>query len=505
MVGARFCCRRPVFRRDSPLSPKPRKRRGIAAERGGLSALLIVCALAPTIAERSHAQSVDPWITRTSWRVTCEDPNTPFGPKKEGEVIKYGDGLDCAFDEAEAAAAAACPFGVDGFVRPTCHESEPNPEWVELREREIEAWQAQQAMVWEAFAALAAGSERWEERKREAQLERLKERKEEAQRRYESRMRIFCSDGFWNYSPQADATVKDARSEVRPEVLRSLSWDHRWRVRAAAGGNPRTEPSTLVGLADDCVEEVGESVVDNASTPFNVLVDLGRRELDDSERLQEMAARRTSQAYYRKRQQPRRRQQGAFERLLNGVATFVVKSLGMSDPSPQQSYGGTPRELDEVDRTERPWSLALSDSAEDRRRVALAEATPPEVLDSIATDRDLDVRTFVAANRRTAPATLNRIVLDDHPWVRRVLARNRNTPVNALERLAGDSDYLVRLDVARNPSTPPHLLLALAEDFESSVVEAVAGNPSTPMDLLETLAKDQDSRVRAAAARNLGR
>ena len=480
---------------------------GVADERRELSALLIVCALAPTIAERSHAQSVDPWITRTSWSVTCEDPDTPFGPKKEGEVINYGDGLDCAFDEAEVAAEAACPFGVDGFVSPTCHGSEPNPEWVELREREIEAWQAQQAEVWEAFAAFAAASDRSERRKREAQLERQEERRREDQRRRETAMRIFCNDGFWNYSPQADATVEAARSEVRPEVLRSLSWDHRWRVRAAAGGNPRTEPSTLVGLANDCVADVGESVVDNASTPFNVLVDLGRRELDDSERLQEVAARRTSQGYYLQREQRPRQQQGTFGRLLQGAATSLLKFLGARDSSgEQQSYRGTSNmELEEIDRTERPWALALSDSPDERLGVAGSESTPPEVLDSIATDRDLDVRSYVAANRRTASATLNRIVLDDHPQVRRMLARNRNTPVNALERLAGDSDYLVRLDVARNPSTPPHLLLALAEDFESSVVEAVAGNPSTPMDLLETLAKDQDSRVRAAAARNLGR
>jgi hypothetical protein len=480
----------------------------MAVERLALTGLLIICGSVAPLAERSHAQWVDPWITRTSWKVRCEDPNVPFGPEKKGEVVKYGDGTECAFDEAEAAAEAACPYGVDGFVAPLCHGAEPNPEWVELENGRIEAWQAEQLRIAEALGAFA-GRENPEvaKEKAEAALRRQLEERAEDERRREARTRVHCGDGLWNYQPETDALIAEAESEIRPERLLVLAGDDRWRVRAAAGRNPRTWPSTLVGLARDCVSRVGESVIENPSTPFNVLVELGRRQLDDPGRLEEMAARRRSQGYVEKAQVPRQQQSGlhrTVETLLDGFLNLV----GQRRERPPVRSGAVPprssrRVLAEIDRTERPWKLASSGSAEARRDVARAESTPPAVLDLLASDPDLDVRVLVASNPRTSPATVLRQVPDDHPLVRRMLAGNWNAPAEALEILARDYDRLVRGDVASNRWTPAKLLRTLAGDPDEEVVEKVASNPSAPRDLVERLATDGHGRVRDAARGNL--
>ena len=481
-----------------------------AAERLAPTGLLIICGLVSPVAERSHAQSVEPWKTRTSWKVRCEDPSGPFGPEKKGEVVRYGDGRDCAFDEAEAAAEAACPYGVDGFVGPVCHESEPNPEWVEVREREVEAWQTEQKRLAEALGAFAGTSGRSDREKAEAELRRQQEERAEDQRRTEARTRVFCGDGPGNYQPETDALIAEAGSETRPERLLTLAGDDRWRVRAAAGRNPKTWPSTLVALGRDCVSQVGESVVENPSTPFDVLVELGRRELYDSGRLQEMAARRRSQGYVQRTQAPRPQQSGLHrttETLISGFLDLVGSS-SRRERRPVTRSGAVPsrssrRVLTEIDRTERPWKLASSGSAEVRRDVARAESTPPAVLALLAVDPDVDVRVLVASNPRSSPLTLLRQVPDDHPLVRRMLARNWNTPAEALDALARDYDRLVRGDVASNRWTPPEVLRALGTDPHDGVVENVASNPSAPRDLVERLATDAHGRVRDKAKANL--
>jgi hypothetical protein len=101
----------------------------------------------------------------------------------------------------------------------------------------------------------------------------------------------------------------------------------------------------------------------------------------------------------------------------------------------------------------------------------------PEVLRTLASNANVDVRKGVA----WAPAT----------------------PPDVLRTLASDAEVRVRAAVARGPATPPDVLQALASDGAVYVRESVAGNSVTPPDVLRTLASDGDSYVRVAARRAL--
>jgi len=63
-------------------------------------------------------------------------------------------------------------------------------------------------------------------------------------------------------------------------------------------------------------------------------------------------------------------------------------------------------------------------------------------------------------------------------------------PREVLEQLAQDPDVDVRTGVARNPNTPPPILIHLAQDPSTHVRWGVAGNVNTPPDVLARLAKD---------------
>ncbi len=80
---------------------------------------------------------------------------------------------------------------------------------------------------------------------------------------------------------------------------------------------------------------------------------------------------------------------------------------------------------------------------------------------------------------------------------------NPATPVEVLEVLAKDKDRYVRAAVAENPATPVELLKVLAKDKDESVRAAVALNPATPVDLLKVLVMDQDEHVRRQATETL--
>ena len=76
------------------------------------------------------------------------------------------------------------------------------------------------------------------------------------------------------------------------------------------------------------------------------------------------------------------------------------------------------------------------------------------------------------------------------------------TPGDILRTLATDDDVNVRWRVGGNPSTPVDVLRALATDADEDVRGRVGGNPSTPVAVLRVLATDANRHVRWCVAGN---
>jgi len=164
-----------------------------------------------------------------------------------------------------------------------------------------------------------------------------------------------------------------------------------------------------------------------------------------------------------------------------------------------------------------------------RSNLASRTDLPPEVLRSLARDRDAWVAWVVARNPTTPEKVLVRLarsrrhtlmsrivaqnpalteelidalVRDDDFGVRRQLARNARVPARFLTLLATDPDYMVRWSVGANPNTPADSLAVLARDEEMAVRLVVASNPVTESDELSRLAWDEAPDVRREVARN---
>lgn len=86
------------------------------------------------------------------------------------------------------------------------------------------------------------------------------------------------------------------------------------------------------------------------------------------------------------------------------------------------------------------------------------------------------------------------------PSIRASAAASRHTPPDVLERLALDPDLQVRRCVARNESAPARLLESLAVEGDRTVRGWVAANPASPRSVVGVLAGDPDPQVRAVAA-----
>lgn len=139
------------------------------------------------------------------------------------------------------------------------------------------------------------------------------------------------------------------------------------------------------------------------------------------------------------------------------------------------------------------------------RSVLAAEiATPVEVLEHLAHDRDHRIREDVAANTSTSATALTSLTEDADEWVRHSAMMNPSTPVEVLSKAAKDEERYAELRwaLASNPATPPAVLSRLAKDEDSNVRMNVAANPSTRASTLSRLAKDEEHEARLNAASN---
>ncbi len=150
-------------------------------------------------------------------------------------------------------------------------------------------------------------------------------------------------------------------------------------------------------------------------------------------------------------------------------------------------------------------TLAIDRDKYIRQAVARNLNTPPETLTFLAGDKDSFVRRLVAYNENIPPKTLTALARDPDTEVRQGVARNPNTPPEALFTLARDENYDVRINVAGNRKTPPKTLAALSalsKSKETTIPYTIAKNPNTPTKTLAALAKSKDKNVVYAVAQN---
>ena len=100
----------------------------------------------------------------------------------------------------------------------------------------------------------------------------------------------------------------------------------------------------------------------------------------------------------------------------------------------------------------------------------------PQMLRSLAQDRDGYTRQLAAANPNCSPEMVETFAASDDVWLRSGAADNPSTPAGLLQRLASDDAAMVRLCLARNRLCPPAVLVRLTNDADGSVSRAASAN-----------------------------
>lgn len=113
---------------------------------------------------------------------------------------------------------------------------------------------------------------------------------------------------------------------------------------------------------------------------------------------------------------------------------------------------------------------------------------PTDVLASLATNEDADVRGGVAQNPNTLADTLVILAADEDENVRERVALHQNTPADTLAVLAADEYEDVRERVAYNSNTPADTLAILAVDDNLGVRHGVWANRNSPAPAVSILA-----------------
>jgi len=127
----------------------------------------------------------------------------------------------------------------------------------------------------------------------------------------------------------------------------------------------------------------------------------------------------------------------------------------------------------------------------------------PAFLASMADHEVWFVRRAAAGNRATPMEVLDRLALDKDPSVRWAAAGNTSSSAGTLRRLANDEDWDVRYSAAGNTSTPGDELVRLARDPKILVRFAVVGNESVPESALGVLLKDDSTNLSKLAKQRL--
>ncbi|RUT01304.1 hypothetical protein DSM106972_068550 [Dulcicalothrix desertica PCC 7102] len=135
-------------------------------------------------------------------------------------------------------------------------------------------------------------------------------------------------------------------------------------------------------------------------------------------------------------------------------------------------------------------------------KIALARYpnTSVEILNDLAQDSDIRIRTLVAKHANTSIEVLTNLLEDKDNHVR--LAAIQNYQENADKYLTNSDKLLENWQALQNPKISESQLVRLAKHKNAIIREAVALHSNTPADILAKLANDKHVAVRIGAAQN---
>lgn len=148
------------------------------------------------------------------------------------------------------------------------------------------------------------------------------------------------------------------------------------------------------------------------------------------------------------------------------------------------------------------FESALNEERGDNYFKALM-TTKPEVLTSLAQDKDVDVRLAVLKNPIVTPLILQTMSRDENDMVRSFVAGNSKAPHEVVVQLSKDKSSVVRGAVAQNPNAPPEALIELSKDKDKIIRYFVAGHPNTPKEVLNQLTSDKYKDVSKKAKQRI--
>jgi hypothetical protein len=96
--------------------------------------------------------------------------------------------------------------------------------------------------------------------------------------------------------------------------------------------------------------------------------------------------------------------------------------------------------------------MELTRTLAQKLAAATSPKTSPEILETLATDKDSSVLWYVARNPNTSQKALELLAANRSVYIRALVATNQNTSPKALELLATDESSSIRQWVTQNPN-----------------------------------------------------
>ncbi|MFD7783200.1 hypothetical protein ACFV4Q_08945 [Streptomyces nojiriensis] len=145
-----------------------------------------------------------------------------------------------------------------------------------------------------------------------------------------------------------------------------------------------------------------------------------------------------------------------------------------------------------------PRLLAAHPDSEIRWKLASCPGLPPDVVDLLAADPDVEVVKEVAL-WTDSPVTA-RLALHPDPQVRLAVSANPSTPLEAVLALAEDPELPLQWALSERTDLPQPLYVRLVAEAHPGLRASYASNPGIGQELIRVLAADPEIRVRRAVA-----
>ncbi|WP_030758533.1 MULTISPECIES: hypothetical protein [unclassified Streptomyces] len=145
-----------------------------------------------------------------------------------------------------------------------------------------------------------------------------------------------------------------------------------------------------------------------------------------------------------------------------------------------------------------PRRFAAHPDSRIRWKLASCPGLPPDAVDLLAADPDVDVVRELAL-WTDSPVTA-RLALHPDPEVRLSVSANLSTPLEAVLALAEDPELLLQWALSERPDLPQALYARLLAESHPGLRTAYARNPGIGQELIRVLAADPEIEVRRAVA-----